>query len=307
MLFKRGLGRLIGCIGLVSLVLLSSCGQQTTDLNWPKPGRYALQFVGLITASTHERVPMQLAFIEVGDPWRTSELSNQVTDITMLSDKGELTVRAAGYSSPDPTSPDYRYSTIEVSLNKLEPGTYHVSQMRYRDEHKQEHIITIGAWELTIIDSPPAPLDAYYESASSPELRDYFSVTLANTSTQTIQLFDTPIKSSKYPISSTLHLAQTRYDVNGSPIPNSANKPSSPSISTIDIQSQQNQSIAFQLYGLEQVPSKFLAIQAAIEYKQGQAPSQMYILPLQLFWPPFENEQAIKQYLSTLPADAAQQ
>ncbi|MFD3166554.1 hypothetical protein ACFMKP_21625 [Herpetosiphon sp. NSE202] len=250
---------------------------------------------------------MQLAFIEVCDPWRTNELHTQINNLTMLSDKGELTVRAASYSPPDPTSPDYRYSTVKVSLNELEPGTYRFSQMRYRDENKQEHIITIGDWELIIIDSPPAPLKPDYLNVIGGEFRDHFSVTLANTSTQMIQLFDTPIKSSKYPISSTLHLAQQIYDGSGSPVPVPANKPSSSSVSSIDIQPQQNQAIALQLYGLEQLPSKFVAIQAAIEYKQGQAPSQMYILPLQVFLPPFENDQAIKQYLSTLPADAAQQ
>lgn len=139
MLAKRGLIQFIGYILLFCLVL-SSCSSQSSELNWPKPGRYAVQFIGVITASTDELVPIELAFIDVGEPWRTSELHSQINNLTMLSDKGELTVRGITYRPQSPIPIDYRYSRISVLLNKLEAGVYHFSQIRYRDEQKQEHI-----------------------------------------------------------------------------------------------------------------------------------------------------------------------
>lgn len=303
MLAKRGLIQFIGYMLLFCLVL-SSCGSQSSELNWPKPGRYAVQFIGVITASTDELIPIELAFIDVGEPWRTSELHSQINNLTMLSDKGELTVRGITYRPQSPIPIDYRYSTISVLLNKLEAGVYHFSQIRYRDEQKQEHIITIGDWELIITDSKPAPLTTYYISSTARDGQDFFTIPLGNTSNQAIQLFDTPITSSKYPISSTLHLVQNRYD-NGTVIP-SVIKPSSPSVSTIDIQPQQIQTIAFQLHGIEQLPSKFLVIQPTIEYKQqGQATKQMFTLPLHMFLPRFENDLAIKQYLNALTPEAS--
>lgn len=300
MIFKRGLSRSIQCIAL--LVLLSGCATQASNDAWYRSGRYAVQFIGLISAKAHEVVPIQLAFIDVGEPRLSSEI--QFNHLTLLSDKGELSTQSVTLT-PSPATTNYRFFSVLAMLDGLEPGVYRFSQVRYVDEQQREQTLSVGDWELSILDLPTAPLKIGSHSVLTVGKPERFEVELINPTDQSIRMFDSTINSSTYPLSASLHLAQDSA-VALQPVPGDAPpQPIQPLASaTIELQPQQTQTIFFQLHGIEQLPTDFLVIQPLLSYQQAQNPRQQFILPLQVFSPPFLDDGAVLKYLDFLPVGA---
>ena len=299
MFSKRGW---IEQIGMLCYLLLSSCGNQAADDVWHKAGRYAVQFVGIVTAKAHEPIPIQLAFIDVGTPRRTSE--PQFNQLTIVSDQGELTTQSVTLS-PSPATANSRFFSVLAMLDGLNPGSYHFSQIRYLDEQQREQTITVGDWELTVLDLPIATLKLGSHSVVTMGRAERFEAELINPTDQAIQLFASSIKGTKYPISATLHIAQTKAVASQPMLGDAPPQPlSTVEVTMIDLQPKQSQNIIFQLHGIEQLPTDFLAIQPTINYKQGQTVAQTFILPLQVFSPPFNDDLAVKKYLDFLPVSA---
>ncbi|WP_110515568.1 hypothetical protein [Herpetosiphon llansteffanensis] len=300
MFFKRELSRFIGCIGL--LVLLSSCATQVSNTAWYRSGRYAVQFIGLISAKAHDVVPIQLAFIDVGEPRRSSEI--QFNQLTLLSDKGELSTQSVTLT-PSPATTNYRFFSVLAMLDGLEPGMYRFSQVRYVDEQQHEQTLSVGNWELSILDLPTAPLKMGSHSVLTVGKPERFEVELINQADQAIRLFDSTINSSTYPLSASLHLAQDGATAMQPVLGDAPPQPIQPLSSvTIELQPQQTQTIFFQLHGIEQLPTEFLVIQPLLSYQQAQNPRQQFILPLQVFSPPFLDDGAVLKYLDFLPVGA---